>query len=887
MIWRVLRLALPGGYRRAWSEELLQTHIDAGEVTNVSAAGFWMAVAYDVLVTSLRARGDVWRSRRRGVRGTGGVRASVVMARRELSRGPGFALVVALILGVGITATLTMYAVLDRLLLSPPAHLQDAGSLRRIYVHGMSHFTQKDEYSAALAWPDVVAMKKTPSFSAMAVFSYARDLTIGRSENSEKVPVVGASASTFPTFGLRPALGRFYTEAEDAVDAEDHVAVIGYDLWMRRYNGRRDVLGQSLAVGKGDYRIIGVAPRGFTGAAISPVDVWLPLMTSAVVEQGTYWQEAATWYWVDAVARLKDGAADDLASGQATTLYQNSRADEKSTDKNARVVLGSIIPGRGPTPTRETIVAKMLGVVAVLVLLMTCANAGNLFLARGVHRRRALAIQTAIGASRGSIIAQMFTEALFIAFAAGLFAFGVLRITVPPLFRILLPDATPPELGSLRIAVMTFVFALGTAALAGLLTAIRSSRVAPFEALRAGRSTARTSSLRRSLLAVQAAFAVILLLGAGLFLRSLHNAASVDLGLSLDTRAVDFELTNGGGPDDRDKVSALYAAAELLRHQPGVESAAVTSWPPFNGSLGLMVDLPGPDSVVRGPAGPFYVAAGTDFFHTLGMRIVRGRAFTDQDDRPNVRVAIVNESMARAVWPGRNPVGQCMLVVSNPKKETPCTTIVGVANDYRERIDDVDADERYYLPPYHPDAFASGSANFVLVRMVPGTQVGDGALISAIRSRVPGIRIVESRTLRSMISSQLRSWQLGAALLTMFGILALVVASAGLYSVVAFEVSQRRFELGVRSALGATARRMITALLSDVLRTTLLGVCVGLLASLLLGRLTASLLFGVEPTDLRVYAGVIAVLCGVGVMAIALPAWRATRIDPRTALAQE
>jgi predicted permease len=811
--------------------------------------------------------------------------AAATMAWREVRRSPGFATVIAITLGLGITANLTMYSVLDHLLFSPPEHVQDASTLRRVFVHGISQFSREEEYSQAFAFPDVMSLEKAPAFESVAFYS-GRSMTIGRGEDSERVPVELASASYFPTLGVKPELGRFYDDREDAIDAADHAAVLSYSLWMRRFAGRRNVIGSALQIGKAEYRIVGVAPRGFTGADISPVDVWLPVRTAGAIEQGTEWKDAFGWYWLGAIARVMEGVTDARASEEATTKFQSARASADATeDAKAKVVLSSIIAGRSPDPSRETMVAKMLGVVALLVLLMTCANAGNLFLARGVQRRRALAVQTAIGVSRGGLVWQLFGEAVLIAMSAGVFAFLLLRVTAPVLFRILLPEATPPHPGSLRVAAVTFAFALATASLAGLLTAFRSSQVAPFEALRAGRSSQRTSRLRRSLLGLQAAFAVVLLLGAGLFLRSLKHAAATDFGVSLDTEAMDFELTNGVGLFDRELEGVVYTAAERLRGMPGVESVAVTSLPPFSGSWGITVDLPGADSIVSGPTGPFYFSAGADYFHTLGMRIVRGRALEESDDRSNVRVAVVNEAMARAVWPGRDAVGQC-LIVKQPKRTIPCTTVVGVVNDYRASLEATKARQMFYLPPRHPDVRSAG-ASYLLIRMKPGTHTSEADLAAAARASSPGIRLVQVHALRTLIAPQIRSWQLGAALLTMFGILALVVAGAGMYSVVAFEVSQRRFELGVRSALGATASRMVGALLSDVLRTTTLGVLCGLLASLVFGRFAQALLFGVKPTDTSVYAAVVAVLIAVGALSVALPAWRVTRIDARTALAEE
>ena len=888
--WRALRLLLPSGYRRTHAADLLQVHIDvAGGAMHARGPRFWARVASDVVLTAVQLRIDALRGRRDTARRRARVstlsrtRRIFAQSVRDVARSPGFAIAAAVTLGLGIGANATMYTVLDRLLLSPPEHVRDAESVRQVYVHGKSRFSGKVSYQGYLAYPDYRDLQRVKGFSAVAAYT-RRAMTMGRSTTSEEVNVELASASYFPLLGVEPAVGRFYNEEEDRITTSTAGVVLSYDFWQRRFGGARDVIGRVLDIGRGHYPVVGIAPRGFTGAEIAPIDAWLPLHAANAVEQGVLWVDARTWSWFGAIVRMAPGVTDERVMAEATASWRAGHADVERADKTSTVVVGPLIVARGPEPTREAKVTKALGAVAILVLLIACANAGNLFLARGVQRRRTYAVQSALGVSRGEMIAQLFCESILIASAAGVFAFGLARVVGPALFRTLLPNAAPPTASGLRIALVTFAFALFTAVLAGLLTAIRSSRVAPIEVLRAGRSGLRTSMLRRSLVALQASLAVILLIGAGLFLRSLSRAQSMDLGVDLNAVSLEIELSDGTSFGD-DMPQVTYPALARVRSHPAVGSATVVSIPPFFGVWGITLDRPGPDSIAFGPMGPFYVAASGDYFRTLGMRIVRGRPLTDADDNGAARVAVVNESMARAIWPDKEAIGECLLIMEKPGVP-PCTTVVGITSDVLPDVEATEPFQYVFLPPHHPDA-DNVAANSLLVRLKPGANVTGSDLAALARSAAPEIRFVKATTLRSMVAPQLRSWQLGASLLTAFGVLALVVAAAGLYSVLAFEVAQRRFELGVRSALGASSTRIIRSLLADVLRTTVLGILAGLLAAIALSRVASALLFQVEPTDPVVYAGAVACMALIGAVAAVLPAMRAVRVSPRTALSAE
>ena len=880
--WRMLRLLLPGDYRRRFGDDFIRTH--AVLRGNAGAVRFWLNVASDVLKTSLQVRWDRVRGDRieaRRVSRAASLMRTVRAAGRDIARAPGFALAVAVTLGLGIGVNTTMYTILDRIFFSPPEQISDASGLRNIYVHGVSPFSQAVEYSGGLAYPDYSDLQRVKGFSGVA--GYARQtLTAGRGDNTEKLSAELATASYFAVLGVRPQLGRFFSEEEDRMDSEG-TAVLSHEYWRTHFGSARNVVGRTLDIGSRSYRVIGVAPRGFTGIDIRPVDVWLPLHPAGKAQQGTEWVDARSWYWMAAVARVAPGTSDERIEAEATAAYRAGRAATDGADPKATIVLASIIPGLSPEPTREATVTRALGALTILVLLVACANAGNLFLARGLQRRRAYAIQTAIGGSRRALISQLFIESLLISLIAGAFAYGAAALARPLLFRTLLPDAAPPALAEVRVALVTVLFAFAAAVLAGAFTAVRSSRIAPFEVLRTRQHSLRTSLLRRSLVAVQAALAVIMLVGAGLFLRSLQRAAQVDVGMDLDAVGISIELTDGTSYGE-EMATPAYAVLQRLRSHPGVESAAMTALLPFQGLWGLGVRIAGPDTLKAGPNGPFYMSAGGGYFDALGIRILEGRALTEADDESAARVAVVTKELAKAAWPGRSAIGQCLFVKDRPDSPTACTTVVGVANDYIPDIESGQARQMYYLPPRHPDTDGMG-ARAIVARLKPDAKAGD--IVAAARTAAPNIRFAEVSTLRDFVAPQLRAWSLGASLLTAFGVIALLVAAAGLYSVLAFEVAQRRFELGLRSALGASTRRIVTSLLGSVVRATIFGVLCGIAASLALGRIAASMLFQIQPADPLVYAGVLVMLALFGGLAAAVPAWRALRVSPRVALAEE
>ena len=881
--WRVLLRLLPAWYAERYAGDLWQTHAEA-HAARGRGGWFWARVTWDMLLTSVQLRSDALidagrRSHPHGMAASADVlRQQVLYAVRNLRRSPGFTLTVVLTLGLGIGATATLFAVLDRLLLSPPDHVIMPHAVHRVHVYGRHPFLHEVEYSAALTYPDYADLQGLGGIDAIAGYS-TMELAVDIGDRATRVHAELATASYFPLLGVRPYAGRFFTRAEDAIESGSATVVLAHGFWQRAFGGDMRVLGRRLRIGKGTYEVIGIAPRGFTGADIADVDMWLPLHTVAATQWGTSWRDARSWWWLAALVRAPESRTDAL-SAQATRTYVTARAHVRGNDPNARVVLTPLIGARGPLATSESRVAQLLGGLAVLVLLIACANVANLLLARGVQRRRLLAIQTAIGITRARLFGQMILESALLALGAAALALCFTILITPALFRVLIPDTTLVAAYATRTVAFTALVALVATMLVGLLPALRSTRYDLVEALRSTRESPRGSAIRRGLLFLQAALATILVIGAGLFVRSLERAHAIDMGVDTDAVAITFELK--GGARAGEAVSEVsYRALERVRALPFVVHAAATQLAQFQGYQGITV-LVGRDTMQYERRPPFFYTATGGYFDALGLRIVRGRALDDADDRTGAElVAVISESIERVMFRDHDPLGTC-IVVEPGETDGACTRIVGVVEDALHSISAEKADLNIYLPPHHPGVLESG-AGVVIARTRGATTEQLDAIRAVAVGASPRIRLVEVNRLRNFLEQELRPWRMGAVLLSAFGILALLVAGAGLYSVLSFDVAQRRFELSVRAALGASSRGLVRAVMARALVICAAGVLAGAGAAVIIGRAAGALLL-VSPFEPGVHAASLALLILFAVAGAALPARAAVRADPRAAL---
>jgi predicted permease len=803
---------------------------------------------------------------------------------RGLLRSPGFtaAVVVTLALGIGVNAT--MFGIIDRLLLSAPEMVKESDQVRRPYVRLHERRTGELVHQRAMPYLDFQDWQAASSLASVAAY-WSHDVTLGRGVEAVRVNGCFASASFFKTVGIDPALGRFFDESEDR-DGAAGVAVLSYGLWQSKFGGDPSVLGNTVDIGRGSYTIIGVAPHGFTGVDLDQVDVWVPLHAYSVESESERWKNSRGYYWIKVVARLNRGVSVAAAEAEATQLHRNGRReliDRGYYDEGATVVLAPLVESRGPNASRESRVSVLLAGVSLIVLLIACANVANLLLARGLRRRKEIAVRLALGISRHRLMGQLLTESLVLAVLGGLAALLAASWGADFIRHILLPEVAwtdPPVSG--RVLAFTALAALVTGIVSGIVPALQASHpnlaVDLKDSARAG--VVRRSRTRVALLVVQGALSVVLLVGAGLFVRSLQRIEGLDLGL--DSQAVVYaqlELE----PRERaaEEVGRIYQRSlERLRSLPAVEHVSASGGLPFWGGSIEDVYVPGLDSIPAPPPGPHIDMVTPGYFATLGIAMRRGRDFNATDRAGTEPVAIVNESMARGLW-GNEPLDKCFRIAS---PDAPCTRVVGVvADSHRMQVVETQKWVYYLSAAQHPEA----SPSSILLR-----GRGDArGLAQAVRRELlagdPDIKYAVVRPLRDMIDPQLRAYRLGATLFAAFGCLALIVAALGLYSVLAFNVAQRTHEIGVRSALGATRRRIVTHILRESVTLAAIGIALGLVIAIAAGGAIAPLLYETPPRDPVVLVLVTLTLLLAAATAGLVPASRAARIDPNAALRVE
>ncbi len=817
------------------------------------------------------------------------LRSHLAFAFRGIRRQPTFTAAVVLTLALGIGVNAAMFGVIDRLLLRPPEHVVDAGRVVQIHVERVSPFTARAETSPSMTWPDYEDFRQVAGFQAVAAYG-SREMTLGQGADAERVQTQWADASLFPLLGVEPHRGRFYGPDEDRIGGAEPVAVLGYGFWQRRFGGDPSAIGRELQIGQQRYSVIGVAPQGFTGPTLDPVDVWLPIRTAAFVEQfGDGWVDARRWYWFQAIARLADGVGFDAASAEATGAHRAGRSEEVALDRydpEARVVLASLIAGESPTAGAELDVARWLAGVSLFVLLIACANVANLLLLRAARWRRELSVRLALGISRGRLVAQLLVESFVLASLAGAGALVAAQWGGLLLHRTLVPDLDP---GSGFAGPRMLVFVITVSALAalasGLLPALQASKSDLAAGLReGGRGASSARRARSALFVAQVTFSVLLLVGAGLFVRSLNEVGRLDLGFEPEGIVLgSVEATGGnfGGVAPE----ALERAADRLREGGLVQGAAVSSVTPFRGLWGRSFQVPGRDSLQL-ERGPYLYTVTEHYFDVMGMRIARGRGFTAADrSSAAAPVAILTEDLARTAFGEQDPLGRCIeLEPSGDEEEPLCATVVGLVADHSFQQLVEDEAPLYYLPIGNVAAAAFPPLTLI-ARAHPG-EVAE--TLRRVREELLAygaeVRFARAERMEDILGGRSRSWRTGATLFTLFGVLALVVAALGLYSLMAFDVADRRRELGIRSALGAARNELVGMVVGRGVALTLVGIGAGLAAAVALAGFVRDLLFRVSPRDPVVLAGVAALLLVVAASASLLPGLRATRVPPTEAL---
>jgi predicted permease len=816
----------------------------------------------------------------------GALLEDVRYAARSLRRTPAVSLTIIVTLALGIGVNAAMFSLLDVIYLRPPAGVSKAGDLRRVWVE--RRFRDGKQYWPGFDYTSYLAMKEAAG-NAADVMVYLRPSrqTIGLGENAATASLSPAQPSYFRVLGVKAARGRLYTDQEAALGNSAPVAVISDDFWARQFNRDPDVVGKTLTIATRRYDVIGVLPPGFVGIDLDVADVWTPIESSLPPgrRKVSWWSNPGV-NGFEVVFRAAPGVSDESLVARFTRTARAAR-EGAFHDSLAVVDVGAINVARGPGKVSgELQVAERLAGVAIIVLLIACANVVNLLLARAANRRKEIAVRLALGISRARLVRLLVTESVLLATVACVAALAAAQWGVTVLQKLLLPNVQwAGTTLHWRLLLLALLATIATGVVTGLIPALQSSTPDLADGLRAGsrQSGAHRSPLRSALVVAQTALSVVLLVGAVLFIRSVQNVMAQDIGYAVDRLA--FASVSYATRDSiRDAAipARLRALESRIAGIPGVERVALASDRPKN-SISFTTYFAEADTAGRRQPDGIISMVSREYFETTGMRIVSGATFPDDRFARGSPPVIVNSAIAEALWPHENPIGRC---VHFEQRDAPCGTIVGVVETgIFDHIGEKPQPQFYLSLDNTPVKWLA--ANAIVINGDPRRLSSIQPIVAqALRDEFPGA-VPRVTTMSSVMAPEYRPWVLGAKLFTVFGLLALVVAGVGLYSSVSYGVTQRTHEFGVRMALGARASDVVRQVLAEGVKTIVVGAVAGILLALATGRLIASLLYGVAPSDPFALLTVVVVLLLVALAAAFRPAFRASRFDPVAALRAE
>jgi predicted permease len=791
---------------------------------------------------------------------------------RMLRRTPGFTLVALATLALGIGANSAIFSVAHGVLMRPLPY-PNADRLTMVWMDNARIALREDWHS----YPDYADYRAAnTTFADLAIFNGAsRTLTGGGGGDPERVRGAHSSANLFDVLGVRPLRGRTYTAEEDRPGA-NAVVVLAHGLWQRRFAGRDDAIGSTIEMNGRPMRIIGVMPPGFAFPE-RQTEFWVPTGAS----EGQRASRGSLWLQV--IGRMKPGVSVEQAQADLArvnqdilTRFPSQRGYGVNVVGYTEQVVGRVRPA----------ILVLAGAVAFVVLI-ACANVASLLLARSAAREREVALRAALGAGRGRLVRQLLTESAVLAVAGGALGIGLAAIGLRALLA-----AAPPDLPRLdaiamdwRVLAFTTVLSLATGLIFGVAPAWQLARTDPGQALKEGGrgSSQGGRAMRRVLVVAEVALAVVLLVGAGLMLRSFDRLQQTDLGFRPDGLLTARVALYGERYRDSARVADFYRQVfERMRAQPGVAGAAgigtvfLTATPnSTNFSIEGRPDFP-LDERVEVPVD----AATPDYFRVMEIPLRRGRFFDERDAPGAPPTVIINETMARRFWRDEDPIGR-RIKYGTLASQGPWMTIVGVVADTRRTGYDAQVRPETYLP----HAQSPDSGLMLLIRTAGDPAAVAPALRSIVRDLDPALALQSVQPLSAILVEMTAQRRLNTILLTVFGVVAALLAAVGIYGLIAYSVAQRRRELGVRLALGASAARVVRLVAGEGLLLAGAGVALGLGAALVLGRSMATMLYGVSATDPVTFAAIAVVAALTALSASIVPALRAGRIDPSRSLA--
>ena len=800
---------------------------------------------------------------------------------RRLRQQPGFTLIAVLTLALGIGANTAIFSLLNTALLRP---LPIAQPERFVALSNSAAGRMFPTFS----YPNYLDFRdRTEVFSGLIAYRFA-PLSLSHDGISERLWGYTVTGNYFEVLGLKPALGRLIAADDDRARGAHPVTVISHQCWQRRFGGAPTVIGKDVLVNGRKFTIIGVAPQGFSGTEIiAAPEMWFPMMMQAQLEAGDDWLDKRGAENLFVQGSLKPGVTRAQAQAALDTVAAQLAQEYPNSNQERRVLLTS--PGLMNGTMRAPVIGfvSVLMVVVGLVLLLACANLANLLLARATERRREMAVRLALGAGRVRLVQQLLVESVLLACIGG--ALGcLLAWWLTELAGAYKPPLDVPANFAIhldyRVLLFTLLLSIGVGVVFGLLPALQATKTDLVGALKdeASFGTYRSSWLKNGLIVFQVALSLVLLIGGGLMVRALQQAQTVSLGFEPNnTIEVSFDLRLQGYTEAQGR-EAEKRLLERVRALPGVRAAGIADMVPVDLHFSTTPVFIEGQPLERTPNTPRTMSSRITpgYFAAMQTRLVQGREFTEQDTEQSPRVVIVNETFARRFWPNESPLHKRFRLggVNQPLLE-----IVGVAQD--GKYASLNEDPRAFV--YRPLWQSPLGSTSLLVRAAMEPQ----PLIAAVRQELQqldaNLPVAGTKTLSERLSFALLPARIAAAVLGGFGVLALALAAIGLYGVMAYSVARRTREIGIRMALGATVSDILCMVIGQGMRLVLPGVGLGLVAAFGGMRLLRSLLFGVSATDPLTFTGIALLLVVVALVACLIPARRATKVDPQTALRTE
>ena len=787
---------------------------------------------------------------------------------RQLLKTPGFTTVAVLTLAFGVGATTAIFSVVNGVLLRPLPYPDPERLVRVLEV-----VPQYGQFAVApanfLDW-----RQQNTVFERMAAYVGGTDTFTG-GEGPERLPMTSVSWDIFELLGVAPAMGRSF-RAEEDLPGRNNVVVISHGMWQRRFGADPSILGRSISLSGTPVTIVGVMPPDFDFPS-RQTEYWRPIAfnPSNATRGG---------HFIAVIARLKPGVSVQQAGAEMKTIAERLAVQypQNSADESAETVLmHDLIVG----PIRPMLLT-LLAAVGVVVLI-ACANVANLLLVRASVREKEIAIRTAIGAGRARIMMQMLGESLVLALAGGLLGVGLAYAAISPLQT--LSAGSIPRVTDVTIDRTVLAFAFGVSTLTGLLFGLapawQASRAGVGAVLKEGGRSSTSSGgrwLRNTLLVAEVALSLILLVGATLLLRSFANVINIDPGFRADNvLAFQVALPRASYPEEHQQIAFYDRLLDRLKGTAGVDKAGLIQTLPMRGGYVLSFAVQG-----RPPAAPGedpsanHRVVTPDYFQALGIPLKRGRGFSDRDGEKAPMVAVVDEAFARRHFPGEDPIGRGIDIGNGTDG---FYEIVGVVGDVHHGGLDAAPDPTMYVP-YRQDVF---SAMWVMVKTQGDPAPMAGAARLAVREVDRSLPAFSMTPLADVVSESVAQRRFSMLLLGLFAVVALFLAAVGLYGVVAYMVSQRTQEIGLRMAIGAQRRDVLRMVLGSGMKLATIGVVIGVAGALAMASFVASMLFGVTPFDPVSYGATAGVLLAVAAMACYVPARRAMMVDPLVALRQD